>query len=309
MVDQYKRVIVTPDGVENSGYIAPSEQDKQHLAMSKGPSTVDMDRLMAMPHRDTHLFRAHNMVMRQLHGESWNFRPQFQDYGTCVGQSIKRATDILMAMNAILYQLVYPGNSAVAGMYTFSRVEIGGQPGRWEGSNGYQAAAALIKYGVLLLKDIGLPEDSLAEDEALAMKWTASRAGVPDNYEAMAQNILVSDVVTPTSVMMAAKLIQAGSPQSVGTTYIPTGTRNSEGVSPCRRSRGGHEMCVDGVVFKNGQPYLFHEQNSWGKWGTGPLPGDTPEGSVWISARDYEIQMADDDISSIIGTNGLKYDT
>jgi hypothetical protein len=297
---------------KNSGWAPPSLEDKQQvedlLKMSRSANPIDIDQLMVLPPRDTHLFDVFTTVMKQINGPDWKYRPQYQHYGTCVGQSSKMAADLLMAFNAIFYQMVFPGRAAVAGMYTFSRVEIGGQPGRWEGSNGYQAAAGMIKYGVLLLKDIGLPEDAREADENLAMKWTASKAGVPDNFQQMAGNILVSDVVVPKSIQMAAKLIQAGSPQFVGTTYIPIGQRNSDGISRCQRGREGHEMCVCGVEWKNGSPWKFLQLNTWDTWGTGPLPGTTPVGSVWISASDYEKQMADGDSSSIVGVNGLKFD-
>ena len=297
------------EGPVNSGWRPVNESDRKQLSMScAGADAIDFDRLMAMPPITTHLYRAFNTLMIQIYGPNWKWRPQFQHYGTCVGQAVKRAVDILNAIYAIFYGMQYPGNSSVAGAYTFARVEIAGQPGRWEGANGYEAAAGLIKYGTLLLKHIRLPEDSREADEELAMQWTATRQGVPARYEEMAKVITVTNVYHPKNAMEAAKLIQAGSPQFVGTTYIPTGNRDINGLSVCRRSRQGHEMEVDAVIYRNNLPWAFHEQNSWDFWGTGPLPDDTPPGSVWISARDYEIQMADGDANSIMGVRGLKYD-
>jgi len=294
------------DDVLHSGWIPPSDSDRAQLNMMRGASATDLDKIMDQQPQDTYLWLALWTVLKQR-GQRW--KPQYQKYGTCVGQALKLALDHLAALNTLLSLSQWEGRFSVAGAYTFSRVEIGGQPGRWEGSNGYQAAAGAMKYGCLLLSDIGLPDDDLDNDENLAMKWTASRQGVPQEYEDKAGRILVLDVVTPDSIMLAAKLIQAGSPQIVGTTYIPTGQRNADGISPCRRSRGGHEMCVDGVRYKNGQPWCFHQQNSWSEnWGSGPAyPVDMPPGGVWISAADYWQQIQDRDSSSLIGIHGLKF--
>ena len=227
----------------------------------------------------------------------------------CVGQASKVAADDLMAINSILYGMEFPGRAAVAGSYTFARVEVANQPGRWEGANGVNAAAAFLKFGVLLLKHLNLPDNATDADENLAMQWTASRAGVPQTYEDMAQNLLVEDVIAPTSVKMAGKLIQAGAPIFVGTTYLPTGKCNSQGVSPCQRTRGGHEMAYRAVVWENGDPKYFLQQQSWyPKWATGgKLVADQPPESIWVTAADAAKQIADGDCSAIIGTNGLKY--
>lgn len=308
--DIYKPLEFNEDGeVLYSGWKPPTEEDYKALETTRGASSIDLEELMAVPARDTYLWPYLHLALKKYHKDpNYVWRPQYQKYGTCVGQASKLAADILMAINSILYGEEFPGRAAVAGSYTFARVEVAGQPGRWEGANGVNAATAFCKFGVLLLKHINLPDDALDADENLAMKWTASRQGVPQIYEDMAQNLLVRDVVAPTSVKMAAKLIQGGSPQFVGTNYIPTGRRNSAGISPVARSRGGHEMCCDGVIYHGEEPYVFHIQNSWNDWGSGGVnPTDMPIGSVWVSAEDYGKMIGQGDVSSIIGTNGLKF--
>ena len=292
------------------GWRAPTEEDYEALETTRGASSVDIDQLMAMPPRDTFLYRFLDMALRVYHNDpNYKWNHQYQKYGTCVGQASKVAADDLMAINSILYGMEFPGRAAVAGSYTFARVEVAKQPGRWEGANGVNAAAAFLKFGVLLLKQINLPDNATDADENLAMQWTASRAGVPQTYEDMAQNLLVEDVIAPTSTKMAGKLIQAGAPIFVGTTYLPTGKCNSQGVSPCQRTRGGHEMAYRAVVWENGDPKYFLQQQSWySGWATGGrLVADQPPESIWITAADAAKQMADGDCSAIIGTNGLKY--
>lgn len=228
----------------------------------------------------------------------------------CVGQATKKACDILMALYAMIYGLKFPGRSSVAGAYTFSRVEVAGQPGRWEGSNGYWSAAGLIRFGILLLKDLGLDEEATDADEQLAMKWVASKQGVPSNFENKAENQMVQGTISPENVKHAAKLIQVGLPQFVGTTYLPTGKCDARGVSPCKRTRGGHEMCLDSVIWNGDEPAFFLQHQSWFTgWASGPkMVPDQPAEAVWISARDYGIQLQDGDANAIYGVNGLNYD-
>lgn len=309
----YNPLDIQPDGdVLNSGWCPVSEQDKQQLAMSQGVSSVDHDRLMAMPPRDTFLWRWLDTALKIYHkDENYRWNHQYQKYGTCVGQSDKVAVDDLMALNSLLYGEEFQGRSSVAGAYTFGRVEVAGQPGRWEGSNGYQSATGNIKFGIVLLRDLDLPDDATDADENIAMKWTASRQGVPEGFEDKAQNLLVKEKVSPKTAMEGAKYLQAGCPMFVGTTYLPTGVCNDHGVCPCKRSRGGHEMAIRGVVYDpaSGKPLYFLIQQSWfSGWARGGrLIDDQPPESVWITARDYEIMIAEGDSNAIIGFNGLKY--
>lgn len=292
------------------GWRPPTEEDFEQLETTRGASAVDLDQLMAMPPRDTFLYRYLDMVLKIYHNDpGYKWKNQYQKFGTCVGQAAKVGADDLMAINSLIYGMEFPGRAAVAGSYTFARVEIANQPGRWEGANGVNAAAAFLRLGVLLLKHVNLPDDATDADENLAMQWTAQRTGVPKAYEDMAQNILVEDVINPTSVKMVGKLLQAGAPVFVGTTYIPTGRCNSQGISPCQRSRGGHEMSYRAVVWENGEPKYILQQQSWypGWASGGKLVADQPVESVWITAADAAKQIADGDCSAIIGTNGLKY--
>lgn len=304
--------IQTNGDVLNSGWKPVSKHDKQQLAMSQGASIVDYDRLMSQPPLDTFLWRWTDKALRIYHkNENYRWNHQYQKFGTCVGQADKVAVDDLMSINSLLYGEEFKGRSSVASAYTFGRVEIGGQPGRWEGSNGYQSAAGNIKFGIVLLRDLGLPDDSTDADEEIAMKWTASKQGVPANFESLAQNLLVKEKASPRTAMEGAKYLQSGCPLFVGTTYLPTGVCDAKGISPCRRSRGGHEMAIRGVVYDpvTGKPLYFLIQQSWfSGWAKGGrLIGDQPPESVWITSRDYEIMISEDDSNAIVGFNGLKY--
>lgn len=306
-------ILINDHDVENSGWTPPTDADRSALVTMQGALKLDLDAVLSQPPQDTFLWLALHSVLRRYHNDpNYVWRPQFQRFGTCVGQANKLALDILAALNAMFFGVEFKGRFAVAGTYTFSRVEVAHQPGKWQGSNGYQAVAGNMKFGCLLLKTLGLADDARDEDEQLALEWTASKEGVPAKYEQVAGDILVADAVTlkPEDTLLAAKLIQCGAVQIVGTTFIPTGKRDADGISPCARSRGGHEMCIDGVRWRGSDP-IFHLQNSWDTWGSGgifPVAGTfgtMPPGGVWITSKDYSIMRADADSTAMVGMNGL----
>ena len=302
--------LIFEDGeLVHSGWTPPTSDDIKELNIScAGANELDIDRIVAMPARDTFLYRPFNRIMKKIHGPDYKWLHQYQKFGTCVGQMEKHNNDDSMALSCLLYMDEWQGRSSVAGAYTFSRVEIGGQPGRWEGSNVVRAKAGSKKYGILLLKDLNLADDDRDNDENLAMKWTASKQGVPALYEDKAALRFIENVVEPESIMMAAKLVQAGVCFGFGSTYIATGKCNSQGISPCRRNRGGHAQAIRGVRYTyDGKPHSFLQQQTWYPgWAQGPkgLPDQPPE-SVWVSAADFWIQIQDGDCRGSIGVHGL----
>ena len=115
----------------------------------------------------------------------YNWR--YQKRGTCVGQAASTAAEIVMAVAWLVFDKKFPGRAAVATSYAGSRVEVAGQPGNWDGSNGSWVAEFVTKWGVALLSELGLQEDELDADERLAVQWAASRSGVPDKFEKIAR--------------------------------------------------------------------------------------------------------------------------
>lgn len=257
---------------------------------------------------------------RQVYGD---YKPQFQKSGTCTGQGGKLCWDLLQATTAILYgntRLInqslpsgvrvvpYSGGifnrASVAGGYAGGKVEIAGQPTRGEGASVSWIAEMYTKYGALLLKDMSLPEDATDEDEQLAMKWAASRAGIPDQLEGLMAPYRLKCAPRVTDTEEAAMAIANGFPVLIGSSLIPTGKRNSEGISPVR-SYSGHAVAVTGVRFtstSSDRPYAFEYQNSWGQWGDGPLWEDclASEGSVWIDTEDMQAILSGGDSYAFI---------
>jgi len=208
-----------------------------------------------------------------------------------------------MAVNWLLYDNPFPGRAAVAPIYAGSRVEVAGRPGYGDGSNGDWAAEWVREWGVALLRDLELPDDSTVEDERLAVRWTQSRTGVPENFEKLAKVRPIKATPAITTVDELAVSIQAGAPVFHGSNLIPTGKVNSNYVSRVRRS-GGHLTAFTAVRWLDGDPYFLY-QNSWNGWGTQGWPDDQPAGSVWIPPADAQSILNQRDAFAAAGVGGM----
>jgi hypothetical protein len=258
--------------------------------------------IWAAPDRDTFLWRALNFVLTTHYGAGFAWRPQYQRRGTCVGQGHKLGADVLMALAQLTDQMTFPGTAAVAPIYAGSRVDIAGRPGPWDGSNGSWACRFLREFGVVTLAELELDPQSREEDERLAVRWCASRDGVPTREEGIARTRPILTTPLVQSPREAGKLIQAGNPVIQCSNYIPNGRRDDIGFSPAVRS-GGHCTAFLGVRY---DPFGLLYANSWGDWGHGPMwPDDQPQGSVWVTERDADRMIGQQDTHALIGIRGL----
>jgi hypothetical protein len=261
-------------------------------------------RYMSLRDRDTFLYRFLQHVLREHHHDhQYPWVPQDQGRGTCVGQGHKLGADIVMAVNALVSGVAFKGRAAVAPIYTGSRVEVAGKPGPWDGSNGVWACRWLREWGVVLLGELELPDHSRREDERLAVRWTASRAGVPQQFERLARERPVLETPLVREAREAGKAIQAGHPVVQCSTVIPDGRRDERGFSHCRAS-GGHCTALTAVRY---DPFGLLYQNSWDGWGSGPgWPNDQPPGSVWINEPDANRMLQQNDSHALVGISGLE---
>ena len=249
--------------------------------------------------KETFLYRA-----LQHFVPDWS--PQYQKRGTCVGQGAKLAGDTLEAVFCKLEGATWVGRASVAGMYAGSRVEIAGQPGRWDGSNGSWVAKYVEKYGMLLLKDIGLPEDSLDADENLATKWAASREGIPKEFEDFAKKYPITITAQVTNFDEAAAAIENGYCIVNCSNRIPSSKKDKDGFASASRG-GGHCQIFWAVRYGN-RPGLL-QQNSWSanfaKSG-GKYPEDQPAGSVWHDVAECNRILGQGDSFSFAGPGGFQ---
>jgi hypothetical protein len=274
-----------------------------HLVGSLCPQLVDKDEARismaeagapASPRKvDTNLV---DVLRECLKAHSVPFVWKQQRYGSCVGQATAMCCDILMSVAWLLNDSVFPGRTSVGVEYTLGRVEIGGRPGTWWGSNGVWAAKAVIKYGACLLKEAGLSETALVEDERLGARMTALREGCPEALELAAKQRPVHMAPIVRTVNEAIVAIEGGAPVIDCSNLIPAGYVGRNGASPVRRS-GGHATVFGGVRWVKGEPQILYV-NSWGtNWGDA--------GSVWITAGDAQAILDQDDSFAFIGITGL----
>lgn len=220
----------------------------------------------------------------------------FQRNGTCVGQGVSKCCIILQAIDYFLHGRVKQSRASAGLIYALSRVEVGRNPGRWDGSNGSWAAEALVKYGIPTLEDLGLSDHEMYADERNGVSFAASRAGVPDNIESKIGEVKAVKTVVCEDFEMSYTMATRGYPTYICSNLIPTGRRDSRGASPLAR-RGGHCVAISAYVVEDGYPRALYD-NSWGpheeegkvtdsKWSSGPLYEDQPEGTVYVYEKEF----------------------
>lgn len=233
-------------------------------------------------------------------------RPQFQKSGTCVGQMAKNGADFLMARAALLRGIKIPGRSAVCGTYAGSRVEVGGGRIRGDGSNGSWAVKFMLDWGVLLQEHVPmLPQDSIDEDERLAVKWGAPGQGVPSEYEEKAKAFPMKSSSRCRNFDEAAAAIRNGYPVFCCSTLLPARQRDSHGFSRYSRG-GGHATLWIGYRPEDKGPEGILDLNSWGDFYTGgSYPDDMPKDATWRNRESVDAACASGDCHIISDLEGF----
>lgn len=266
--------------------------------------------LMNAQPRDIFLPQYLLKACRETYGKDWRWKPQYQKHGTCVGQSHKTGTDITMGVNRFISGIKFEGRAAVAPIYAGSRVEIGGWVGRGDGSNGSWAAEWLTKYGVVLLKELNLPEDSTDTDEDMARAWTARSEGVPAQYEAIAKTKPIKNaaqVKTPEEVRAALWGLNY---VNICTNLIPGSQRSADGTSRMS-NQGGHSTGIVGCR-QTGSGWVYAYLQSWGDWARGFYPwtkfdpfNEFACAIVDISESDLSRVLREQDSYALSGVSGF----
>lgn len=245
-------------------------------------------------HQDINLME----ILREcLKDKKIEFVWKYQRSGTCVGCAAALCCDIAQVVSWLLFDEEFAGRTSVAVCYTGSRVEVAGRPGSWQGSNGVWAAEFVRKWGVGLLWKVGLDETATVADERLALQWTASRSGIPEQFETLARDHPILQTPAILTTQEAAIALEAGSPIICCSSLIPIGKTNRNGISPVRKS-GGHAITIGGVRWRGDQSEWLYV-NSWSEnWGDG--------GSVWIKERDLQSMLDYKDSFAFAGVGGLQ---
>lgn len=289
----------------NHGWVPDWDHTRQFAAENPHPlfAATAQKMIRDTTKKDTFLWRPLIQTLKSL-DQSYSWKAQYQKRGTCVGQGWKLIADTLEAIQHVFNGTKWLGRCSVAGMYAGGRVDIAGQPGHWDGSSGSYVAKWITKFGMLMLKDIGLPEDARDDDEQLAVKWTASRDGVPTEYETASRRFPIRTASLVTNFEDAAIAIQNGYPIAHCSGLIPAGRKGSDGFAALT-GRGGHCEVFWGVRWD--KPGLYN-QNSWD---TSWCPGgkyveDDPGGGCWLSANDCDKILRQGDSYAISHADGFE---
>ena len=271
----------------------------------------------------TNVFLPRYMVlgMRSKYGKNYKYRPQYQEEGTCVGQSHSSIATIALAINALLSGLKCRGRAAVAPIYAGSRVDIGKNPGTWQGSTGSWAAEWLTKYGIVLLESMDLGDnpatdkewlETMRKDEQLGMRWTASRDGVPAEKEDQARLLPIRQAPLVTTVEEVRAAISNLTPVNVCGQVHPSQKCDAKGRSVSLTRGGGHSTCIVGIEY-DGKEWWYDHMNSWWYYYTGGFcrPGNPIDlqfkGVVTrISERQLSAWLTERDSYAMVGVQGLE---
>ena len=272
MPDSYDFDPIIPDKYRTgamTGWKPDPAHAKRFAAFNRTPVfALASPSAMDAPARDVFLPKYLATACRELYGKDWRYRPQYQRAGSCVGQSSKTGTDIIMAVNRFVGGTKFIGRAAVSAIYAGSRVEIAGQPGRWDGSNGSWAADWLTKYGIVLLKELNLAEDSRDPDENLAVEWAARASGVPAQYETVAKQKPITNAALVQTTAEVRAALNSLCYVNICSSLIPGAQRDADGVSRMS-NQGGHSTGIVGCrLVRNEWVYAYCQ--SWGDWAAGP---------------------------------------
>jgi hypothetical protein len=273
------------------------------------------------PSKDVFLGRYAVMGMQSLYGRNFRWYPQFQEWGTCVGQSHAGIFSITLAISSLLAGLKFPGRVAVAPIYAGSRVDIGKHPGSWEGSVGSWAAQWGTQFGAVTYRELGHDDNpktdkewlaTMLADEKQAMAWTNSREGVPKATEGLAKlrPIVHAPLVQTTEEVKAA--LTNLTPINVCGQVHPSKQLDDKGSSKQVRRGGGHSTAIIGQYF-DGSTWHFDFLNSWWYYYSGGFcrSGNKIDlqfkGSVCrITENELKLWLQERDSYAMVGVQGLE---
>lgn len=280
------------------------------------PNVMDKE-----PSKNVFLGRYAILGMQSLYGKNFKFFPQYQEEGTCVGQSHAMGATIVAGISSLLSGLKFPGRMAVSPIYAGSRVDVGKNPGRWQGSTGSWAAQWLTGFGCVTYRELGFDDNpesdkawlaTMRKDEQQAMAWTNSKEGVPKFGEQLAKvrPIQHAPLVQTTGEVKAC--ISNLTPVNLCGQVHPSQELDAKGISKSVTRGGGHSTIIIGQYF-DGSRWWFDFLNSWwyyykgGFCRSGNKLDAAFKGSVTrISEDALRLFLAERDSYALVGVQGLE---
>jgi hypothetical protein len=273
------------------------------------------------PAKDVFLGRYALLGMQSLYGKKFKWFPQYQEEGTCVGQSHATILTMVLGISSLLSGLRFPGRVAVAPIYAGSRVDIGKNPGRWAGSTGSWAAQWATQFGCVTYRELGHDDNpgddkawlaTMRSDEQQAMAWTNSREGVPKNTESVAKLRPVMHAPLVQTIDEVKAALSNLTPINICGQVHPSQECDDKGVTKQVTRGGGHSTAIIGQYF-DGSRWWFDHVNSWWYYYKGGFcrSGNKLDlafkGSVCrISEKQLAMWLAERDSYAMVGVQGLE---
>lgn len=234
--------------------------------------------------------------------------------GACVSFGWGRGVQDLILTQIVTAQAgaaeVWPGQQvATEPIYGGSRVEIGGNRIRGDGSVGAWAAQWVTKYGILFRQKYD-GVDLSAYSQTLTRQWGSK--GVPAALEVVAKEHPVKTVALVTTSAELWAAIGNGYPVPVCSNVGFEGKPPANGIME-PRGEWGHCMLFRGRFTDPVKGKCFVVQNSWGDYLHGRLTVtdkdrgkvELPEGCFAVRATVAEMMLAQKDSFAISGFKGF----
>lgn len=215
--------------------------------------------------------------LEKLWGPRW-FLSQ-GECGSCVAFGAALACDVLTAIDTVRNGRSKPSTRCdPMSIYWGSRVEIGRNRIRGQGSVGVWACEYLKTYGALPQQRF--PEVDLSKYDPSVCCGPLSSRGVPDTLEPTARQYPVKEYAQNKMFDESVYALSTGSPILICSIQGFQLRRDANGFGIPSRTWGnqrdvtGHAQCVVGYELGD-DPYL-EIANSWGACYTGGYPGQNP---------------------------------
>lgn len=216
-------------------------------------------------------------------------RYEAQTTGDCVSHATRNAGMIDYCVDVVAGETEYKGRFATENIYGYRG--HGGQGASCARLAAYVAGEKGIG-GFLVRKAYGEGSQSVdltRYNSRIGHNW--GRSGTPRWLNDLAKENPAKTVALITTLEEARDAIANGYGISVCSGYGFSRTRNEYGVAS-RSGSWSHAMtwcgCNDDPsdeAYKRYGGMLFLDQNSWGRWNSGPKRFDQPDGSFWIDHR------------------------
>ena len=222
-----------------------------------------------------------------------------QEVGDCVSWGASNAVNYLQLVDIAAgkdaeFHRIFPPY-----IYGTSRVNIGGNQIRGDGSCGVWAARAVQLYGVLASDTSGVPGYS----GSVAREWGSK--GVPRKWLDEGRKTLVRQVSPVGGIDDARNAICNGYPVTVASDVGYNKIVKQDGrLVGVRSGRWAHQMCFIGYDGSGPRRY-FYLLNSWGPDAHGKPLGDEPPGGFWVSEEDAEVMVSQGDSFAFAGFDGF----